>query len=186
MRAVRAVAVAVLGGLAILGVDVRPGVAQEIEIPRPAGARPGIEVRARLEPVVVDLAIVEIRPALRATTGAFLPVEVVVKNGGNRPAYVRPAALQVSDGGGRIAHGSAAPVEAGGVTSLGLDLPAGGGRCGERLARTVWLEVRAESPVPGYRRGDAAGSPWSVHRDPNPDDDRREVAIRIDCALEVR
>lgn len=146
-------------------------------------------MRAELvEPATVELAIVEIRPSLRATTGSY-PVEVVVKNAGRRSVHVRPAAVVVSSGGGRIAHGPGVPLEAGGVASLGLDLPTGSdgpARCGERLPRTIWLEVRSESPVPGYRRGSDAESPWSVHRDRSPEDDRREVAIRIDCALEVR
>jgi len=185
VRAVRAAAVLIV--LAFLGADLSPA-AQEIEIPRPADIPPTIETRTRLDPRVVELSIIEIRPALRATTGAF-PIEVVVKNGGSRAVHVRPAAVVVSRGGGRITHGPGAPLEAGGVASLGLDLPMGSDgptRCGERLPRTIWLEVRSESPLPGYRRGNEAGSPWSVHRDRSPEDDRREVAIRIDCSLEVR
>ena len=150
------------------------------------------EVRQRSELAIIEVRLVEDE---MIRVGSVVPVEVVVKNAGNRQARVRAQSRDLSQGTARFATGPEAIVAPGGTAVLRVDLTAsgsgfsingrgGGALCGERSERTITLLVPPTAVgFPGYRPGNSESSRWLPLRDGNQADNERMVSFRFDCVV---
>lgn len=165
---------------------------------RPQPLRPAVRLSdIRQGP---ELAIIDVRRVGngRIRVGEVVPVEVVVRNTGNREATVRAQSRDLSQGTARFANGPEALVEPGETAILQLDLLAtgsgfliggrgGGALCGELSERTITLlEAPPAVGLPGYRPGNAESSRWLPVRDGNNADNERTVSFRFDCDVFFR
>lgn len=129
-------------------------------------------------------------------TGETVPVEIVVRNKGNRAAAVRAQSRDTSQGTARFAYGPEAPVEPEETAIWRLDLVAmgsgftiggrgGGALCDERSERTITLLEAPPAIAPsGYRPGNhAVAGALTTFRDGNNADNERIVSFQFNCSV---
>ncbi|MGH7563269.1 MAG: hypothetical protein ACREK5_02465 [Gemmatimonadota bacterium] len=144
-----------------------------------------------------ELAIIDVRRVgnERIRVGEVVPVEVVVRNTGNREATVKAQSRDLSQGPARFTNSPGALLEPGGTALLRLDLMAagsafsmsgggGGAFCGEQSERTITLlQAPPEVAPPGYRPSNAESSPWLPVRDGNNADNEWTASFQFDCEV---